>query len=188
MWEPRHLTTLWASTACYRDSFAFLSLPYEADISSVTNKLSVFEWTEFPLPCSWTHATGIYPEETESIPHLHHYFLGSILISCLCQCFPSDLFPSLSPTEFCTHFSLSPSLLVQIPHHVAFSSTSIAHCRWLRPVQITERETMAGRVCLLISKWFSHCFNQLQYYSKKLSIFRLYVVNIMNTGLGQRSA
>jgi hypothetical protein len=23
MWEPRRLTTLWASTACYRDSFAF---------------------------------------------------------------------------------------------------------------------------------------------------------------------
>jgi hypothetical protein len=21
MWEPQHLTTLWASTACYRDSF-----------------------------------------------------------------------------------------------------------------------------------------------------------------------
>jgi hypothetical protein len=24
MWEPRHLTTLWAFTACYRDSFTFL--------------------------------------------------------------------------------------------------------------------------------------------------------------------
>jgi hypothetical protein len=24
MWEPRSLTTLWASTACYRDSFTFL--------------------------------------------------------------------------------------------------------------------------------------------------------------------
>jgi hypothetical protein len=24
MWEPRHLTTLWASTACCRDSFTFL--------------------------------------------------------------------------------------------------------------------------------------------------------------------
>jgi hypothetical protein len=24
MWEPRCLTTLWASTACYRDSFTFL--------------------------------------------------------------------------------------------------------------------------------------------------------------------
>jgi hypothetical protein len=23
MWEPRRLTTLWASTACYRDSFTF---------------------------------------------------------------------------------------------------------------------------------------------------------------------
>jgi hypothetical protein len=26
MWEPRHLTTLWASTACYRDSFTFYYL------------------------------------------------------------------------------------------------------------------------------------------------------------------
>jgi hypothetical protein len=24
MWEPQHLTTLWASTACYRDSFTLL--------------------------------------------------------------------------------------------------------------------------------------------------------------------
>jgi hypothetical protein len=24
MWEPRRLTTLWASTACYRDSFTFI--------------------------------------------------------------------------------------------------------------------------------------------------------------------
>jgi hypothetical protein len=23
MWEPQHLTTLWASTACYRDNFTF---------------------------------------------------------------------------------------------------------------------------------------------------------------------
>jgi hypothetical protein len=25
IWEPRRLTTLWASTACHRDSFTFLS-------------------------------------------------------------------------------------------------------------------------------------------------------------------
>jgi hypothetical protein len=24
MWDPRRLTTLWASTACYRDGFTFL--------------------------------------------------------------------------------------------------------------------------------------------------------------------
>jgi hypothetical protein len=28
MWEPRTLITLWASTACYRDTFAFLSEKY----------------------------------------------------------------------------------------------------------------------------------------------------------------
>jgi hypothetical protein len=29
MWEPQRLTALWASTACYRDSFTFFSLfPY----------------------------------------------------------------------------------------------------------------------------------------------------------------
>jgi hypothetical protein len=26
MWEPRRLTTLWASAACYRDSFTFYFL------------------------------------------------------------------------------------------------------------------------------------------------------------------
>jgi hypothetical protein len=26
MWEPRHLTILWASTACYRDGLPFLLL------------------------------------------------------------------------------------------------------------------------------------------------------------------
>jgi hypothetical protein len=25
MWEPQRLTTLWASTACYKDSFTFSS-------------------------------------------------------------------------------------------------------------------------------------------------------------------
>jgi hypothetical protein len=25
MWDPRHLTTLWASTACYRDNFSLLT-------------------------------------------------------------------------------------------------------------------------------------------------------------------
>jgi hypothetical protein len=26
MWDPQRLTTLWASTACYRDSFTFFTL------------------------------------------------------------------------------------------------------------------------------------------------------------------
>jgi hypothetical protein len=30
MWKPRRLTTLWASTACHRDSFTFFFLPYQS--------------------------------------------------------------------------------------------------------------------------------------------------------------
>jgi hypothetical protein len=39
MWEPRRLTTLWDSTACYRDSFAFTEYPSlwrRFDTSNVT--------------------------------------------------------------------------------------------------------------------------------------------------------
>jgi hypothetical protein len=30
MWEPQHLTTLWAFTDCYRDFFIFFTLFYDA--------------------------------------------------------------------------------------------------------------------------------------------------------------
>jgi hypothetical protein len=33
MWEPQHLTILWASTACYRDSFTFTFTLYEATLN-----------------------------------------------------------------------------------------------------------------------------------------------------------
>jgi hypothetical protein len=42
MWEPRRLTTLWASTACYRDSFTlpYLTLPYNR-ITPTSNKMEL---------------------------------------------------------------------------------------------------------------------------------------------------
>jgi hypothetical protein len=33
MWEPQHLTNLWASKTCYRDSFTFLHLPLYVSVS-----------------------------------------------------------------------------------------------------------------------------------------------------------
>jgi hypothetical protein len=36
MWEPRRLTTLWASTACYRDSFTLYTPPSEPFRLSMT--------------------------------------------------------------------------------------------------------------------------------------------------------
>jgi hypothetical protein len=39
MWEPRRLTTLWASTECYRDSFTFLFTPdYRKNIKRISNQ------------------------------------------------------------------------------------------------------------------------------------------------------
>jgi hypothetical protein len=40
MWEPRRLTILWASTACYRDSFIFF---IEEVIVSVTTAVDLIE-------------------------------------------------------------------------------------------------------------------------------------------------
>jgi hypothetical protein len=37
MWEPRRLTILWASTACYRDSFTF----YTAFLCSLFNNAAI---------------------------------------------------------------------------------------------------------------------------------------------------
>jgi hypothetical protein len=41
MWEPRRLTALWASTACYRDSFTFLpfGLHTEIVVKSLTKEI-----------------------------------------------------------------------------------------------------------------------------------------------------
>jgi hypothetical protein len=41
MWDPRRLTTLWASTACYRDSFTFYYLDVSLGLTTGINKASV---------------------------------------------------------------------------------------------------------------------------------------------------
>jgi hypothetical protein len=41
MWEPRRLITLWASTACYRDSFTFLPILEYPDLYLDTFKLPI---------------------------------------------------------------------------------------------------------------------------------------------------
>jgi hypothetical protein len=61
MWEPRRLTTIWASTACYRDSFTFTCLFNDAVSSSdyiVTNSRIMVDnglariWMKVSAACS----------------------------------------------------------------------------------------------------------------------------------------
>jgi hypothetical protein len=60
MWEPQHLTTLWASTACYRDTFIllyyyfvllFCELFYDVSIGAMYHQMIELEriWKETVL-------------------------------------------------------------------------------------------------------------------------------------------
>jgi hypothetical protein len=119
---------------------------------------------------NWIHSTPSYT-----------IILGSILISCLCnvsQVTSFLHFPRIShwPLLFLYKFPIT----------------------WCRPalalplqIAITESEATAGRVELFVPECLNYRLNQLQYYSKKLSIFRLCLVHIMKftcLGVGQREA
>jgi hypothetical protein len=69
MWEPRRLTTLWASTACYRDSLFFFAL---YSIGSWVNRW-MMNWKRFRTKLSWRnrilsrHLPGGTEENHENI-------------------------------------------------------------------------------------------------------------------------
>jgi hypothetical protein len=42
MWEPRRLTTLWGSMACYRDSFAIIIIIVHVIITKTVKKIFKF--------------------------------------------------------------------------------------------------------------------------------------------------
>jgi hypothetical protein len=47
MWDPQHLTPLWAFTACYRDSFTFYHLFYNVGgyrVLIINHTAAVIQW------------------------------------------------------------------------------------------------------------------------------------------------
>jgi hypothetical protein len=50
MWEPRHLTTLWASTACYRDSLFFLRSWPNVGTAEGTEENIESPYSGYPVP------------------------------------------------------------------------------------------------------------------------------------------
>jgi hypothetical protein len=57
MWKPQHLTTLWASTACYRDTFTFYVYKLERERKRDENFFLTLERT--------AEVEGIWKESTE---------------------------------------------------------------------------------------------------------------------------
>jgi hypothetical protein len=63
MWEPQHLTTLWASTDCYRDTFTLLSFtllyhctcstpqPFQTAHVGCIRSFTLFIYSLYQLPC-----------------------------------------------------------------------------------------------------------------------------------------
>jgi hypothetical protein len=59
MWEPKHLATLWASSACYRDTFTFFTHFYLLHAYTHTWKLGYIFVSKMP------HLTCTFKESTE---------------------------------------------------------------------------------------------------------------------------
>jgi hypothetical protein len=64
MWEPRRLTTLWAFTACYRDSFTFFALSSNISLS-LPSRVSPSSFYDFSV--SYTYHL---PMRTTYLIHL----------------------------------------------------------------------------------------------------------------------
>jgi hypothetical protein len=64
MWEPRCLITLWASTACYRNSFTFYLLSYQGrDKPGHVACIGEKENLKRPLSHTWEDNIKIDPRE-----------------------------------------------------------------------------------------------------------------------------
>jgi hypothetical protein len=114
MWQPRHLTTLWASMACYRDTFAFyltFACSLLAHISAwntvvycPTVKLSLLHvsypyipapvplfalepsvyQTSFPLSIEWEHAFPFASDRRSDCDYLQTGDLTVTILLCAC--------------------------------------------------------------------------------------------------------
>jgi hypothetical protein len=82
MWEPRHLTTLWASMAYYRDSFTFtLPISIVSDIIYIITTDSIYTYHCYLLLCKHILAHYISPL------HTHKNYVHSLTILLHCYIF-----------------------------------------------------------------------------------------------------
>jgi hypothetical protein len=87
MWEPRRLTTLWASTACYRDSFIFMLSSFYKLISFYSYSISLLpnfflcSYTSFHLHLTWAHMS-LFTATVSICP------LGLPAVCCFDACLP----------------------------------------------------------------------------------------------------
>jgi hypothetical protein len=79
MWEPRCLTTLWTSTACYRDSFAFLyTVTFPLQFDSILFTCFISTRPYFILLFLFNYYFYLIFSSLFPLPHFYylHYFIS----------------------------------------------------------------------------------------------------------------
>jgi hypothetical protein len=82
MWKPRCLTTLWASTACYRDSFTFIMDNFY--LHHIINRIDVIPCEFVVLERRKRHMSSVPLKEertSEPLDRNHCYFPGERVVN-----------------------------------------------------------------------------------------------------------
>jgi hypothetical protein len=127
MWKPRRLTTLWAFTASYRDSFTF-TLPQELEVVNIYSRVSIFHWENFVFWSAFDiglHNTD-YPETSLCFTQSFHE-ISKILG--LPQFRPRSFLPY--PIPFTIVISLEYIYIVWDTDSVVKQARDILKVRWL---------------------------------------------------------
>jgi hypothetical protein len=86
MWEPRRLTSLWASTACYKDSFSLCTSPHKFSWRGVllTKQRGDFSLLYIYLTPPWKRRYGISSQTATASCHIPSNSLYSSNPVCRC--------------------------------------------------------------------------------------------------------
>jgi hypothetical protein len=109
MWEPRRLTTLWAFTVCYRDSFTVLT---SCSRVACEKMIAAYPVMKFPFFCGTQYFPTVFRRMCHWNPILSHMNLVQILI-------PSSL-----------RFILILSVYLYLG--LSFSSHQVYQLKWVR--------------------------------------------------------
>jgi hypothetical protein len=74
MWEPQCLTNLWASTACYRNSFC-LTVHHCLWVCDVRPVIGLLPWSIVPIFLSYSHADCFLSSASTDFEQVIHVFL-----------------------------------------------------------------------------------------------------------------
>jgi hypothetical protein len=161
MWEPRRLTSLWASTACYRDSFTFTSLEYGR------------RWPTFAATISREQQLVSYTNHISDTILSCLFPYGLFLLQCAHPSLPIFLFPIFKNVNIVISYLSSESFqsvllaaISDLPHRslsVYMCTATISFCSTCSPAICTVLYFAVSRLLSPVFKRFSFsfCYRQL---------------------------